>query len=194
MSEKVKEKRPWVLLCAAQVTLALASFGIGAVVVTPGAGAASAVPRSMAPVTLKGTLVKVESASSFEINVGASFVLVKVDDMTHISLGTKHVKLSSLQVGDSLVVRGHQETGFVSATSVVAEMGMGLVKFTGKLVKIDSRSSFTVAVAMIRELVKTDAMTHMKVKVSSLRVGDRLSVTGRQEMGFVSATSVVVHM
>ena len=196
INRSTKEMKRAALTRVVPVALVLAGLGVG-VAAAPGVQAAGAVvaKTAMAPVTLKGTLIKVDSSTSFTINAAKKFILVKADAMTRLKLGTKAVKkMSSLTPGDSLVVTGHQESGFVSATTVVAETGMGLVSFTGTLSKIDSASSITVTVGKVHEFVKLSATTHMSVKPSSLRVGDRLTVTGHQESGFATAETVIAHM
>lgn len=76
---------------------------------------------------------------------------------------------------------------------------MAPVTKTGRLSKIDSKMSFTLAVGMHRYVVKIDDMTHIKldgktVKFSSLKVGDTLTVRGPLQMKMIDATSVAVHM
>src|SRR5579863_1029479 len=165
---------------------------------SPIAGATT-VHATVAPVRFVGTIVEINSSSSLTVDEKSRLLLVKTDDMTHIKLGTKSVKLSALKPGDTVVVAGQQETRFVSATSVAAESGMGLVSYSGILSKVVSSSSFTINLGTLHELVKTDDVTHIKlgtkfVKVASLKVGDHLGVAGHQEAGFVLATNVVIYM
>lgn len=104
--------------------LIAASIGMGtgaaSIAVAPLGGAA--IHHSMAPVTKMGKLAKVDSKTSFTLVVGSHHYLVKIDDMTHIKLDNKEVKLSSLKVGDSLTVHGPLEMGTIDATSITAGM------------------------------------------------------------------------
>ena len=69
----------------------------------------------------------------------------------------------------------------------------------GKLTKIDSKTSFTMAVGTHDYVVKIDDMTHVRldnkdVELSKLKVGDTLTVKGPLEMGEIDATSVTASM
>lgn len=102
--------------------LALSCVGFG------GAGAAAfAVPGASAAhsavATRIGTLSKIDSKTSFTIIVGRKRYFVEVDAMTHIKVGAKAVKFSSLRPGDTVQVKGMLEMGEISATSVVIEIG-----------------------------------------------------------------------
>ncbi len=69
----------------------------------------------------------------------------------------------------------------------------------GKLTKIDSKSSFTMAVGKHDYVVKIDDMTHIRlddkvVKFTTLKVGDTVTVKGPLEMGEIDATNVTASM
>jgi hypothetical protein len=102
----------------------VASIGVGAGAASVAAAEAggAAVHRSMAPVTKMGKLAKIDSKTTFTLDVGMHHYVVKVDDMTHIKLDNKDVALSKLKVGDTLTVRGPLEMGTIDATSVSVAM------------------------------------------------------------------------
>lgn len=106
---------------AVPFALGLSVFGaVGAAVIPASSGAVA--HTSMAPVTKSGKLVKVLSSASFTMSVGSKSYVVKVDDMTHVTLDSKKVKLSTLKKGDTVTVKGPLEMDTISATSVVAGM------------------------------------------------------------------------
>jgi hypothetical protein len=85
-----------------------------------------------------------------------------------------------------------------AAVRPVAQAAMKVSEM-GKIVKITSATSFKMSTAMHHYTVKTNAMTHvtldkMKAKVSALKKGDSVTVTGALEMGTIIATSVKAGM
>ena len=89
-------------------------------------------------------------------------------------------------------------TASISGAAVHHTTMMPVTK-TGKLTKIDSKTSFTMAVGTHHYLVKIDDMTHVRldnknVNLSKLKVGDTLTVKGPLEMGEIDATSVTASM
>lgn len=101
--------------------LLAASIGAGAMLAIPTTAGATT-DHSMAPVTKMGRLAKIDSKTTFTLDVGMHHYVVKIDAMTHIKLDNKAVKLARLKVGDTLTVRGPLEMGEIDATSVTAQM------------------------------------------------------------------------
>lgn len=102
-----------------------ASVGIGAGGASIAASSLSGAAvhhTTMTPVTKMGKLTKIDSKDSFTMAVGKHDYVVKIDDMTHVRLDNKDVKLSKLKVGDTLTVKGPLEMGEIDATSVTASM------------------------------------------------------------------------
>jgi hypothetical protein len=102
--------------------LLVASIGVGAASASVAPAGATATHHSMAPVTKMGKLAKIDSKTTFTLEVGAHHYVVKVDDMTHIKLDNKNVALSKLKVGDTLTVKGPLEMDTIDATSVTVGM------------------------------------------------------------------------
>jgi hypothetical protein len=107
------------------ITFALA-LGISSVIgtaVIPAASQAAVVHTAMMDrVNKMGTFDKLLSRTSFKMSVGMKSFIVKTSAMTHVTLGSKAVKLSSLKMGDSVTVKGELEMGTIIATSVVVGM------------------------------------------------------------------------
>jgi len=85
------------------------------------------------------------------------------------------------------------------AGAAVTHNAMAPVTKTGKFVKLDSSTSFTMTVSKTSYLIKTNHMTHvtenhMVVKLSILKRGDSVTVKGPLEMHTISATSVTAGM
>lgn len=102
----------------------VASIGVsaGAASVAVASPSGAAIHHAMAPITKMGKLARIDSKTTFTLDVGMHHYIVKIDDMTHIKLDKKDVKLSTLKVGDSLTVRGPLEMGTIDATSVTVQM------------------------------------------------------------------------
>ena len=85
------------------------------------------------------------------------------------------------------------------AGAAIAHTTMAPVTETGKLVKILSSDSFTMAVGKVSYVVKVDGMTHitldhMAVKLSHLHAGDTITAKGPLDMHTISATTVTAGM
>lgn len=87
----------------------------------------------------------------------------------------------------------------VSASAGAVGHATMTVTKSGKITKLDSKSSFNVKVGSKTYVVHTDAMTHVTVdgkssKVSALKVGESVSVKGTLEMDTITATTVTEGM
>ena len=102
--------------------LALGISSTVAAVTAPASDAAARHSSAMAQVTKMGTIEKLLSSTSFKMSVEMKSYVVKVNDMTHITLGSMKTKLSSLKKGDAVTVKGELEMGAILATSVDAGM------------------------------------------------------------------------
>ena len=94
----------------------------GAATVRPAAPAHASPQMTSMTVTKSGTFEKLLSSTSFKMDVGMKPYTVKVNDMTHITVDMKKVKLATLKKGDTVTVKGVLEMGTIIATSVTAGM------------------------------------------------------------------------
>jgi hypothetical protein len=88
--------------------------------------------------------------------------------------------------------------GSGAANASVAHAAMTATK-TGKIAKFTSSSAFTITASGKTYVVKTNDMTHVTIdskasKVSALKKGETVTVTGEIEMETITATSVVEQM
>jgi len=107
---------------AKAVPFALALCVPGAAVLAAAPVSQAAVVQATMQVTKMGTFEKTVSSTAFKMAVGMKSYEVKTDSMTHVTLGGKSVKITSLKKGDTLTVKGELEMGTIVATSVVAGM------------------------------------------------------------------------
>ena len=108
------------LVVAMPVALALSIPAVGAISIAP--SQAATVHMATMTMTKKGTFEKRISSTSFKMSEGMKSYTVKTNDMTHVTLGSKKVKLTSLKKGDTVTVKGELEMGTIMATSVGAGM------------------------------------------------------------------------
>jgi hypothetical protein len=101
------------------------ALGISSTVALATAPASEAAPMHsspMAQITKMGTFEKLLTSGSFKMSAGMKSYVVKTNSMTHVTLGSMKVKLSSLKIGDAVTVKGVLEMGSIIATSVHAGM------------------------------------------------------------------------
>jgi len=108
------------LVLAMPVALALSIPTVGTISVA--ASQAATVHMAVMTMTKTGTFEKLISTTSFKMTDAMKSYTVKTNGMTHVTLGSKKVKLASLKMGDTVTVKGVLEMGTVMATSVVAGM------------------------------------------------------------------------
>lgn len=83
---------------------------------------AAAMHSTAMEVTKTGTFVKLLSMTTFRMTVDMKPYVVKVDAMTHITLGGMKTHLATLKKGDTVTVKGVLEMGTILATTVKAGM------------------------------------------------------------------------
>jgi cytochrome c-type biogenesis protein CcmE len=98
--------------------LALSVAGLAIATAVPSQAAAQATMSA----TKTGKIVKYLSSTSFSLSSGKTTYVVKTDAMTHVTVGSKGAKLTSVKRGATVTVKGALEMHTITATSVVEGM------------------------------------------------------------------------